>query len=95
MNFEIIASIIVGENYADEIDIKNAVSYITGKKVNQENEQLLLVMCKNHLLNQYSYLQSVTLFLNKEATNEMKNAFIKLINGLGKNLSDIRPMNDF
>lgn len=95
LNFEIIASIIVGENYADEFDVKNAVSYITGKTINQENEKLLMAMCKNHLLNQYSYLQSITLFLNKEVTNEIKQAFINLINGLGKNLSDIRPMNDF
>ena len=94
LNFEIIASIIVGEQYANENDIINAVNFITGKKVNDDNKTILLDVCKKHLVGKYNYLQNIVLFLNKDVEKENKEAFINLINGLSKSLSNIRPMNE-
>jgi len=95
LNFKIIASIIVGEYYAEENDVINAVSFITGKVVNDENKNSLLSDCKQYFLEKYSYLESITLFLNNDTQNDTKNIFIELINNISKNLSNIRPMNTF
>lgn len=95
LSFKVIASIIVGEYYAEENDILNAINFITGKVVNEENKAFLFSSCKQYFLEQYSYLESITLFLNKEMNEEAKKTFIDLINNLSKNLSNIRPMNSF
>lgn len=95
LNFNIIASIIVGENYATEEDIIKAVNFITGKVVNDENKETLLSNCKQYFLEKYSYLSSITLFLNKDIQDDTKNSFIELINNISNNLTNIRPMNAY
>lgn len=95
LNFKIIASIITGENYTEENEIINAVNFITGKIVTDENKNNLLSDCKQYFLDKYSYLESITLFLNKDTQSDTKNIFIELINNISKNLSSIRPMNSF
>lgn len=95
LNFKVVASIIVGENYADELDVINAVNFITGKTVNAENKETLFLNCKQYFLEKYSYLSSITLFLNKDVQEETKKTFIDLINNISNNLTNIRPMNTY
>ena len=95
LNFQVIASIVVGEQYASEEEIINAVSFITGKNVNENNKEMLFLSCKQYFLKKYSYLQEITLFLNDNIKDEVKSSFINLINNLNQNLSYIRPMNSF
>lgn len=95
LNFQVIASIVVGEQYASEEEIINAVSFITGKNVNENNKEMLFLSCKQYFLEKYSYLQEITLFLNDNIKDEVKSSFINLINNLNQNLSYIRPMNSF
>lgn len=95
LSFKVIASIIADEFYADENEIINAINFITGEVVNEENKASLFLSCKNYFLEQYSYLESITLFLNKEIQDDKKKSFIDLINNISKNLSNIRPMNSF
>lgn len=95
LNFKNIASIIAGEYYAEENDVMNAVSFITGKVVNSENKDILLSDCKQYLLENYSYLESIMLFLNDNTQMDMKNIFIELVSNISENISNIRPMNTF
>lgn len=93
LNFKIIASIIVGENYTKEEDVINAVNFITGKTVNETNKELLFLKCKQYFLEKYSYLEGITLFLNNNIKDETKNTFIDLISNVSNNLTNIRPIN--
>ena len=95
LNFNIIASIIIGENYADEKDIIQAINFITGQAVNYENRDTLLLSCRKYLLEKYSYLSNISLFLNKGIEDNTKKQFIELINNISNNLTNIRPMNTF
>lgn len=79
--------------YADDNDIIKAINYITGKAVNNYNKDLLLSNCKNYILEEYSYLESITLFLNSNIADNTKQTFIDLISNVSNNLSKIRPMN--
>lgn len=93
LSFKVVASIITGESYADDNDIIKAINYITGKAVNNDNKDLLLSNCKNYILEEYSYLESITLFLNSNIADNTKQTFIDLISNVSNNLSKIRPMN--
>ena len=93
LSFKVVASIITGESYAEDSDIIKAISFITGKAVNNDNRDLLLSNCKNYILQEYNYLENITLFLNSDIAENIKQSFIDLISNVSKNLSKIRPMN--
>ncbi len=94
LSFEVLVSIITGENYAEDIEIIKAVNFITGESVNQENKNLLLSSCKDYILKKYSYFKNITLFLNDNVDDDTKHIFVNLINYINQNISKIRPINE-
>ena len=93
LNINVVASIITGENFADESDIIKAINYITGKKVSDESIDSQLLECKKYMLDNYSYLVDIKHFFDSDFTLNQKKLFIDLINMTNVNLCKIRPMN--
>ncbi len=93
LSFKVIASIITGYNFAEDDEIIKAINFITGKVVNEDNKSILLSTCKDYILKEYGYLENISLFLNNNVEDNIKEIFINLINDVNKNISKIRPMN--
>ena len=94
LDFKIISSIITGENYTDEQEIINAVNFITGEMVTNENKNILFSKCKSYLLDNFKYLESINIFLNSNIQPNVKESFINLVTNFNNDLSNIRPMNE-
>ena len=93
LNFNTIVSIITGINFASDIEINQALCYLSGEYEIKEKDTNLLNRCKDYILEKCSYLKNVELFV-KNKDDEKSKLFIELLSNVNE-LSDIRPMNSF
>lgn len=88
--------------YAAGYGMPNCTAYVygrywevTGEKVSKENKINLTLKCRQYLIDKYSYLQSVMIFLNKNIQDENKTIFLDLVDNIIQNLTSIRPISEF
>lgn len=92
LNFTVIASIVIDIKIASEEEIKNAVRYITGEDITEQNEETLMTTCRNYILEKYDYLKDINLFINADTSDEVKNAFLNIMSNVKKDICTIRPI---
>lgn len=93
LNFNVIVSIITGIKFAPDIEIDQAIYYISGEYEIKNKYEELLQKCKDYLLETCSYLKNINLFVTDKNIKRSK-AFIELLSNVSS-LSEVRPMNSF
>ena len=93
LNTKVVLSFIIGKNLVSEEQIKEAVKYITGISINENNRLKLLSVCKNYVLDEYDYLKNVTTFIDSNSNDNIIDSFVGLLNNMKLDVFKIRPIN--
>lgn len=92
LNFKVITSIIIGIKLATEEEISNAIKYITGEEVTESNYDNLINTCRKYILEKYSYLEDINMFIKADSTDNIKEAFLNIMCNVKMDVCKIRPM---
>jgi len=92
LDFKVITSIIIGINLATKEEIFNAIRYITGKEVTELNYHNLINTCRNYILEKYSYLENINMFINSDSSDNIKEAFLNIVCNAKMDICKIRPI---
>ena len=84
--------IIIGINLATKEEIFNAIRYITGKEVTELNYHNLINTCRNYILEKYSYLENINMFINSDSSDNIKEAFLNIVCNAKMDICKIRPI---
>jgi len=95
LSFNVLISIITGKAFAPVEDINKALKYLSGNYNYADNSETLMKLCKNYILDKYSYLEDINKFITNEINSEKNLALINLLCNASNDLGHIRPMNTF